>query len=147
MFLSQVYRRARLLNLPFQQAVINTIRHKAKLLPSAPPILVPAAEGIEPPSPLVRVQGPTRLSMQPSEWADTTPSMLSKNISAATLNYASSSGMGVRTCQSRAGSAAGSASSCNAHDSEIKEQFAEWWAEVHPAPVKTTARMREKLAK
>jgi len=145
-FLSQVYRRARLLNRPFQRAVIETIRCKANQLPSEQPILLPAAnsEGVGPPSRLVPGHRPSRLSVQSSEWADTTASTLQKNLSGATLHSLSSTETGVCTVHWRS---VQSATCCDVQNFEKTESSAEWWAEVHPAPIKTTARMREKLAK
>mmetsp|Transcript_33210 Transcript_33210/g.69572 ORF Transcript_33210/g.69572 Transcript_33210/m.69572 type:complete len:153 (+) Transcript_33210:677-1135(+) len=142
-FLSQLYRRARLLNRPFQRAVIDTIRRKATLLQPAPPILSPAVENVGPPSPLV--PDPAQPSLKFNEWAESSvPLMLPTHLSAATLNSLSSSEIGVCTLHWRSAQSAGS---CDVKDSAINTTLAEWWAEVHPAPIKTTARMREKLAK
>ena len=134
-FLSQVYRRARLLNRPFQRAVFDTIHFKATQALSETKL----SEGAEPQ--LSLVLGPhfaesACLSLQSSEWADSSASsVLQKHQSDAALN---SSELG--TCTVHWRSAQVAVATCNVSD-------AEWWAEVHPAPIKTTARMKEKLAK
>jgi hypothetical protein len=80
-----------------------------------------------------------------SKWADSTPPMSTRQLSTATLNSHLSSEMGICTvhwCSSQS-----AATSFNIQGSKMTKSAAEWWAEVHPAPIKTTARMREKLAK
>ncbi len=142
-FLSQLHRRARLLNRPFQRAVIDTIRCKATLLQPVKTTLSPAVENVKPPWPLV--PGPAQPSLKFNEWTESSvPSMLPKHLSAATLNSVSLSEIGVCTLHWHS---AQSAASFEVQDSEINTTLAEWWAEIHPAPIKTTARMREKLAK
>ena len=141
-FLSQVYRRARLLNRPFQRAVFDTIHFKATRVLSETNL----SKGAEPQLPLVPGPRSARsacLSLQSSEWADSSaPSVLQKHQADTPLN---SSEMGV--CTVHWPSAQSVVANCNVSNSEMKPSLAEWWAEVHPAPIKTTARMKEKLAK
>lgn len=139
-------RRARLLNRPFQRAVVDTIRCKATLLQPAPPTLSPFVENVGPPSLLEPESCPTRPSLKFNEWAQSSvPFMIPSHLSAAN-SFASCSEIGVCTIHWRS---AQSAVISDMKDSVINATLAdsEWWAEVHPAPIKTSSRMREKLAK
>ncbi len=128
-FLSQVYRRARLLNRPFQRAVFDTI-HTLALSETK------LSKGAEPQSPCPHFAEPACLSLKSSEWADSSAqSVLQRRQSDAALKPSE-----LKTCTVHWSSAQFAVANCNVSD-------AEWWAEVHPAPIKTTARMKEKLAK